>query len=91
MALGAVILQPESMFRYELTSEKKEAGDLYELSRRDLAHALAFALTDLPPDQKALNRIFKDSRPTREVLQSEAKRYFSENRLVAKRSLQFFQ
>ena len=91
MALGAVILQPESMFRYELQGDAEEQNDLYELSRRDLAHALAFALTDLPPQQKTLDRILEDARPTREVLHAEAKRYFAENRLAAKRSLQFFQ
>jgi hypothetical protein len=91
MAFGAVILQPESMFRYELQEDAGEQNDLYELSRRDLAHALAFALTDLPPQQKTLDRILEDARPTREVLHAEAKRYFAENRLAAKRSLQFFQ
>ncbi len=92
-AFAAVILQPESMFRYELPPAAAPGADpgLYELSRRDLTHALSFALTDLPPGEKMLERVETDTRPTAEVLRAEADRLFKENKLVAKRSLQFFQ
>ena len=55
MALGAVILQPESMFRYELQGDAEAQNDLYELPRRGLAHALAFALPHRPPPPPLLH------------------------------------
>lgn len=91
MALGAIILQPESMFRYELGQHENQLKNVYMLTRRDLAHALYFAMTDLPPDQKTLNRILKDKRPVKKLFEEEARQMFATNKLAAKRSLQFFQ
>jgi hypothetical protein len=91
MALGAVILQPESIFRYELGEGAMQQDGLYIISRRDLAHALCFALTDLPPEHSMLKRILEDDRQIKKLLEEEARRMFASNKLVAKRSLQFFQ
>ena len=46
-AYAAIILQPETLFRFEGTHG---AGDshLVSLSRRELASSLSYALTDLP-------------------------------------------
>ena len=46
-AYAAIILQPETLFRFEGTGEADDSG-LVALSRRELATALSFALTDLP-------------------------------------------
>ena len=52
---------------------------------------LLSSATVMPPGEKMLERVETDTRPTAEVLRAEADRLFKENKLVAKRSLQFFQ
>ncbi|MEK6234018.1 MAG: DUF1588 domain-containing protein [Planctomycetales bacterium] len=99
VAMCAVILQPASMFRLEHEASgvgtaalaPRENPDLYALSRRDLSHSLAYALTDLPPDAQLLERIVKDERPIPETLRAEAELLLSDNRFAQRRLLQFFQ
>jgi hypothetical protein len=73
-ALASVILLPESIFRYETIDEAQEPEErgLIPLSRSELADALSFSLTDLPP-RPELTRTFEDERrPVSEILRTEA-------------------
>ena len=102
-AMCAVVLQPESLFRVEhvvddfdsSNSAASENGGqdtpTFPLSRRDLAHALAYSLTDLPPNEELLDRIENDDRSIAETLRAEAERLLLENKLSRKRIMQFFQ
>ena len=90
-AYASIILTPESIFRYEGTGAVKNETGLTQLTNSELAHALAFALTDRPPE-KALLLAFEESQTsTRETLREQAKILLDEHRYAAPRLLQFFQ
>ena len=89
---AAIILQPETIFRFEGVGEGNNEG-LTRLTPRELATALAFALTDLPPDSHLLNA-FKDEKiSVKLIIRQQAQRLLEDQkRLEArKRLLQFFQ
>jgi hypothetical protein len=89
---AAIILQPETLFRFEGTGKADKEG-LVALSRRELATSLSFALTDLPPDTNLLRAFENEELSPREILQAETRRLLDdEQRPLAKnRLLQFFQ
>ena len=87
-AYAAIILQPESIFRYEATA--KAANARIALSRRELAFALAYALTDRPPDTTLLKN-FDTEQPVREILRAETTRLLAEHRNAPAQQLRFFQ
>jgi hypothetical protein len=87
-AYAAIILQPESIFRYEATAGARDG--LIALTPSELAHALAHALTDRQADTRIL-RNFEAEKPLREILAAETKRLLAEHRHVPARQLQFFQ
>ena len=91
-AYAAIILQPETLFRFEGTGEA-DGSNLVALSRRELATSLSFALTDLPPQTHLLQAFENQDLPVRDILRVETRRLLDdEKRPVAKkRLLQFFQ
>ena len=91
-AYAAIILQPETLFRFEGTAEA-DGADLVALSRRELATALSFALTDLPPDTHLLRTFENKELPVRDILRAETRRLLADEKRTdaRKRLLQFFQ
>ena len=91
-AFAAIVLQPETLFRFEGTGTADGRG-LVELSRRELATSLAFALTDLPPDSNMLQSFKNEKLQPREILRAEARRLLDDEQRPAARNrlLQFFQ
>ncbi len=89
---AAIILQPETLFRFEGTGESDEEG-LVTLSRRELATSLAFALTDLPPDSNMLRAFENEELSPREIIQAETRRLLDDEKRPTARNrlLQFFQ
>ena len=89
---AAIVLQPETLFRFEGTGESDEAG-LVALTRRELATSLAFALTDLPPDTNMLRAFENEELSPREILQAETRRLLDDEKRPTARNrlLQFFQ
>jgi len=89
---ATIILQPETLFRFEGTAESGEAG-LVALSRRELATSLAFALTDLPPDSNMLRAFENEESSPREIIQAETRRLLDDEKRPTARNrlLQFFQ
>mgnify|MGYP005627212009 FL=1 len=89
---AAIILQPETLFRFEGTGESDEEG-LVVLSRRELATSLAFALTDLPPDTNVLRAFENEELSPSQIIRAETRRLLDdEKRPTARnRMLQFFQ
>lgn len=90
-AYAAIILQPESLFRYETEEPVDPKHGLVALSHRELARSLAFALTDLPPPNEVLKAFEQKEMPVKELLQSEAQRLLNKDRNAKARLLQFFQ
>jgi hypothetical protein len=91
-AFAAIILQPETLFRFEGTGEADDSS-LVALSRRELATALSFALTDLPPQSHLLKAFANEDMSAREILRAETRRLLDDEKrpLAKKRLLQFFQ
>ena len=91
-AYAAIILQPETLFRFEGTAEA-DGSDLVALSRRELATSLSFALTDLPPGTHLLRAFADKELPVRDILRAETRRLLADEKRTdaRKRLLQFFQ
>ncbi len=89
---AAIILQPETLFRFEGSGQPGSSG-LVALNRRELATALAFALTDLSPDVHLLRAFENPETSPREILRTEARRLLDDEKRPAARNrlLQFFQ
>ena len=60
----AVLLRPEAIFRMEVGLGKTDKHGRRMLSPYELAHALAFALTDRAPDKVLLGPVSRNKRPT---------------------------
>jgi hypothetical protein len=91
-AYAAIILQPETLFRFEGTAEA-DGANLVALSRRELATSLSFALTDLPPDTHLLRAFDDKELPVRDILRAETRRLLADEKRqdARRRLLQFFQ
>ena len=92
-AYAAVVLTPETIFRFETAEPTPNPvnPDLIQLSNRELAHALAFALTDRPPERELLEAFQDTETPIAELLRQQAEQLLAENGHALPRLLQFFQ
>jgi len=103
-AYAAVLLTSETIFRFEgagwgsdptksSESENGRVGDptYVQLSNRELADALAYSLTDRPPEKDLLATFAVSDAPVRDTLRQQATKLLAENRYVPGRLLQFFQ
>ena len=90
-AYASIILKPETIFRFEGASAKPDANGLIQLSPRELAHALAYAITDRPPERELLGTFESSNSSINETLQVQAERLIQDNRYAPQRLLQFFQ
>jgi len=90
-ALAAVLLLPEAIFRSELGAGEPDAHGRRMLSRRELAGALSFALTDRPPDRPLQTALDKGQfAATRESAEHEVRRMLADDSLAKPRILRFF-
>ena len=91
-AYAAIILQPETLFRFEGTDEVSDSK-LVSLSRRELATSLSYALTDLPLDGNMLRAFENKKMPVRDIIRAEVGRLFEDEKrpYARNRLLQFFQ
>ena len=91
-AYAAIILQPETLFRFEGTGGSGDSNRV-SLSRHELATSLSYALTDLPLDGNMLRAFENEKMPVRDIIRAEVGRLFEdEKRSYARnRLLQFFQ
>jgi hypothetical protein len=91
-AYAAIILQPETLFRFEGTGEADDSN-LVQLSRRELATSLSYALTDLPLDGNMLRSFENEDMPVRDIIRTETRRLFEDEQrpYAMQRLLQFFQ
>jgi len=91
-AYAAIILQPETLFRFEGT-DGVSGSKLVSLSRRELATSLSYALTDLPLDGNMLRAFENKKMPVRDIIRAEVGRLFEDEKrpYARNRLLQFFQ
>ena len=91
-AYAAIILQPETLFRFEGMDGVSDSK-LVSLSRRELATSLSYALTDLPLDGNMLRAFENEKMPVRDIIRAEAGRLFEDEKrpYARNRLLQFFQ
>lgn len=91
-AYAAIILQPETLFRFEGTGGSGDSN-LLSLSRRELATSLSYALTDLPLDGNMLRAFENEKMPVRDIIRAEVGRLFEDEKrpYARNRLLQFFQ
>ena len=76
-AYAAIILQPETLFRFEGTGGSGDSN-LLSLSRRELATSLSYALTDLPLDGNMLRAFENEKMPVRDIIRAEVGRLFED-------------
>jgi len=78
-AFAAIILQPETLFRFEGLGGSNKEG-LTKLTRRELAIALAFALTYLPSDSHLLNVFKNEKLSVQLIIQQKAQRLLDDQK-----------
>ena len=89
--LAAVFLMPEAVFRLEVGSNKADARGRVLLKPREIAHALAYALTDKRPDGWLLDAADKGELDTDQGVAAAVKRMLEDPKLQKPRILRFFQ
>ncbi len=89
--LSAVLLMPEALFRFEIGSHGKpdEHGRVL-LAPRELAFAIAYALTDEAPDSTLLDAARRGRLASREHVGVQVERLLHDPQVAKPRILQFF-
>jgi hypothetical protein len=89
--LAAVLLKPDAVYRYEIGAGEPDEFGRVMLAPHELMHAVAYALTDFPPDE-ALRRAVAEGRFTaRKDVEREVERLLGTNDVAMPRLLRFFQ
>jgi hypothetical protein len=89
-ALTAVLLSPEAVYRLELGGGPRDAHGRRLLSPRELAFAIAFALTDRRPDDSLLRAAAEGKLSTRADVAREVQRIFASDKIAKPRIMRFF-
>lgn len=75
--LNAIILSPEFIYRQELGLGKELQDGRRMLAPREIAYAIAYALTDLPPDRELLAAVENGQLSTKADVEREVRRMLS--------------
>ena len=89
-ALAAVLLLPEAVFRMEVGAGKPDAKGRVRLAPREIAYALAYALTDKRPDAELLKAAATGELDTDEGVAKQARRLLDDPKVEKPRVLRFF-
>ncbi len=89
--LAAVLLLPEAVFRMEVGTGKADAKGRVRLAPREIAFALAYALTDKRPDAALLTAAATGGLDTEEGVAKEVRRMLNDPKADNPRILRFFQ
>ncbi len=87
--LAAVYLLPEALFRFELGAGEADREGRVRLAPREIASALAYALTDRKPDQALLTDAEKGRLDTREGVAATVQRLLTDGKVQKPRILRF--
>ncbi len=89
-ALSAIYLMPETIYRYEVGTGKPDEKGRVRLAPREIAYALAYALTDKRPDAKLLTDAIEGKLNTQEGVAAAAKRLLDDAKTPKPRIMRFF-
>jgi hypothetical protein len=79
-ALGAVLMNPEFLFRVELDPDGLASGDTYRISDIELASRLSFFLWSSLPDDELLDAAIRGELSQPDELESQARRMLDDSR-----------
>lgn len=88
--LTAILMLPEALYRMELGHGTLDEHGRRLLSPRELAYAIAFALTDDPPDSELLTAANTGKLSSREDVRREVQRILGDKKIAKPRILRFF-
>lgn len=88
--LATVFLLPEAIFRFEVGAGDPDSKGRVRLAPREIAFALAYALTDRRPDATLLADADKGKLNTKEGVEAVVKRMLHDPKLQKPRILRFF-
>lgn len=88
--LAAVLLQPDVLYRSETGFGTPDQHGRVRLTAREIAFALAYALTDAPPDGKLLSAAADGLLASRVQVADHVRRMLAEPKLNRSRILKFF-
>jgi mono/diheme cytochrome c family protein len=88
ITLMTILVLPEAVFRVELGA--KEADTRKLLTPRELAFAIAYAITDRPPDATLLQAAASGKLKTKDDVAHEARRLLDDSNIDKPRILRFF-
>lgn len=91
VTLMAIMLHHESVYRVEIGLGASDEHGRRILSPPELAFAIAFALTDQPPDDKLLEAARSGRLAGRDDVHRELQRLIEDDRILKPRILRFFQ
>ncbi len=89
-ALVAVLLSPAAVYRFELGSGQADADGRRMLSPREMAFAIAFALTDRRPDDSLLRTAAEGELATPADVAREVQRILASDKIAKPRIMRFF-
>lgn len=89
-ALAAVLLLPDAVFRMEVGAGKPDAKGRVRLAPREIAFALAYALTDKRPDTELLKAAATGALDTDEEVAKQVRRLLNDPKADKIRVLRFF-
>lgn len=89
-SLAAVYLMPEAIFRFELGDGKADEQGRVRLAPREIAFALAYALTDRKPEPALLAAADQGKLATREGVAAAVQQVLDDPRVPKPRILRFF-
>ena len=88
--ISAILLKPEALYRSELAQGEPDEHDRALLAPREIAYALAYALTDTRPDAELLQAASTGKLATPEQVATQVVRMLGETKLPKPRILGFF-
>ncbi len=88
--LAAVFLVPEAVYRLELGQGPPDAQGRVRLAPREIAFALAYALTDKRPDKTLLEAAATGKLSTRDGVAAQVRRLLDDPKIDKPRILRFF-
>lgn len=88
--LAAILMSPEALYRVEIGRGEPDEHGRRMLAPRELAYAIAFALTDEPPDAKLLAAAEKGRLETRADVRREVERILDDPKIETPRITRFF-
>jgi hypothetical protein len=91
LVLMAVMLHHESVYRVEIGFGKEDSHGRRMLSGTEMAYAIAFALTDFPPDATLLQAAKTGKLNNKEDVQFQVARMLNDDAIDKPRILRFFQ